>query len=79
VKLSRLLAVATALLVVSPLVGLLVGLIDPPPDPFGMPPASLAALMAQSRAVELLRNSLILSVAVSAAAVLAGDGSRPCR
>ena len=71
-KLSRLLAVATALLVVSPLVGLLVGLIDPPPDPFGMPPASLAALMAQSRAVELLRNSLVLSVAVSVAAVLAG-------
>ena len=69
---SRLLAAVTALLVVSPLVGLLVGLANPPPDPFGMPQLSLVELMQRSRALELLRNSVLLSVAVSAGAVVAG-------
>lgn len=69
---ARLLAAVTALLVVSPLAGLLIGLLDPPPDPFGMPPVSLGQLLQRSRALELLRNSVLLSVAVSVGAVASG-------
>ena len=71
-RLARIFAAATALLVVSPLIGLLVGLVNPPPDPYGMPIPSLAELLTRSRALQLLANSVILSVAVSVCAVLSG-------
>ena len=71
-RLVRLIAALSALLVLSPLIGLADALINPPPDPFGMPLPDLGTLMKRSGAAELLRNSVVLSVAVSLGALLGG-------
>lgn len=69
---SRLAAAAVALLVLTPLAGLLWGLVSPPPDPFGGEPPDLATLLARSRALELLATSALLGVMVSTGATVVG-------
>ena len=71
-RIVRLIAALSALLVLSPLLGLADALINPPPDPFGMPQPDLATLMQRSGAVRLLLNSVLLSVLVAVGALLSG-------
>jgi len=61
-----------ALLVLSPLLGLTIGLVDPPPDPLGAPAASFGTLLGRSHAVALLGSSVALAVGVAVLALLAG-------
>jgi iron(III) transport system permease protein len=69
---ARLAAGFAALLVLSPLAGLVVTLVEPPPDPFGMPAPTFAELWTRSRASELLLNSALLSLGAALGALLAG-------
>lgn len=69
---ARLIAALSAVLVLSPLIGLTDALLHPPPDPFGMPQPDLATLLSRSGAATLLANSVALSVAVSLGAMLCG-------
>jgi len=72
--LLRLLAGATVLLAVMPLVGLSIAAMDPPVDPLVGAAPDLATLLRGSRAVELLLRSLGLGVTVCAGAVGLGTG-----
>ena len=50
-KLARLIAALSALLVLSPLIGLVDALLNPPPDPFGMPLPDFSTLLQRSGAM----------------------------
>ena len=69
---SRLGAGLVVLLVVAPIVGLLIALVNPLPDPFGMPQLTFSDVVSQSNASNLLVNSVALATLVSVIAVCLG-------
>ena len=68
----RLLALVPVLLAVSPLLGLLGLILNPPKDPFGGEPASLWMLVSDGAVFGLLLNSVYVALASAVMSVLCG-------
>ena len=65
-------ALVVLALAVVPLVGVAIAVLDPAPDPFGGAAPSLGSVLAAPRTLDLVVNSLLLSVGVAAGALGVG-------